>query len=113
MHTAIATCPMDVPRLERSSNHGVPTLLTSPHDVAVCPLPPSRGVYDDASSLRGNHDETSGGVNPTHDTGLFLETSQHGLHWADDDLHDEPTRLTATVCAAQTTHNDDTGQRRG
>ena len=59
------------------------------------PLLPSRGVYDDARSLRANHDETRGEIDSTHDTGLFLEISRHGLHWADDNPRDEPTKLVA------------------
>ena len=83
-----------MPRLERSSNHGEPTSFTFASRCGrVGPLPPSRGVRDGAGSLRADHNETRGGVDPTSDTGFFLETSRHYLHWVDDDS--EPRKLIA------------------
>ena len=69
----LATC---IARLERGSNHGERTPLTlASRSGGVGPLPPVRGVYDDARSL-ADHDEIRGEVDPTHDTGFFLETSR-------------------------------------
>ena len=67
-----------------------------PHHVVVCPLPPSRGVYDDARSLRGPRRDQRGD-RPSHDTGFFLRPHDSGLHWAEYEP-DEPTRPTTNHC---------------
>ena len=60
---------------ERGSNSEEPTEFALASRVVVCPLPPSRGVYD-ARPLCADHDETRGKARPSHDTDFFPETSR-------------------------------------
>ena len=81
-----------------------------PHDVVVCPLPPSRGVYDNVRPL-ADHDEIRGEVDPTHDTGFFQGPHGELQRRADrvtSNCNDEPTRLTAMIWVGRATnyHND-------
>ena len=86
----------EVPRLERGSNNGEPTItpvsLTSRSGSMRPPLPP-KGVYDDAGSLRlARRNE---GMSTPRRYGFLLRDPSpclNQLHWAGDELQHEPTK---------------------
>ena len=101
-----------VARPERGSNRG-------PHDVAVCVRSCRPGGCTMTPVPSGDHDET-GGCRPQYDTGFFLlrvliQRSASGRRrvatasrlGSQQRYNDEPARLTATVCAGQTTNYND------
>ena len=106
-----------VARPERGSNHG-------PRDVAVCVHSCRPGECAMTPVLLGDHDEM-GGCWPQCDTGFFLlrnliQRSASGRRrvatasrrGSQRGYNDEPTRLTATACAGQTTNYNDEIRKR-